>query len=362
MIRVSDLIHDPVFQLNALLWLTWPLPPTFGIKPLLWNAGFEVYSISKKLAPPPEVLARLKDSTLQYQDHICPDLVIQRKSDKVFLLVECKKSSFGSQSTTAFQARTLLVLSGPCLSISLGLPVTESTNGAACYFLPEAQASRLKDTLDELTKELGDNKLKIGDVILLSLSLEEESLNLYVNLRNSNIQGLPQDSTPFMQIKEETDPRPLYFIPFDPDCDQSKEERDFCLRILHERIHLEILGAAGRAAPPIKMTLRMEQLLNSATAGMFGRWDNSGAKIHYYKCVRKLVVEMIAKISELLSKSPSKMKCSEYLSLGINKEVLLNIPDRDSQRIFCNALARFSCESMEITPEAEPDLFENEYS
>ena len=47
---LSELIRDPIFQLNVLLWLAQPLPSGYGITSLLHSRGFDVYAIALRLS------------------------------------------------------------------------------------------------------------------------------------------------------------------------------------------------------------------------------------------------------------------------------------------------------------------------
>jgi len=51
-LEVNELIGDPLFQLNALLWLTQPLPHGDRITPLFYQHGFTVYAIAPLLPVP----------------------------------------------------------------------------------------------------------------------------------------------------------------------------------------------------------------------------------------------------------------------------------------------------------------------
>ena len=42
----TEVISDPLFQLNVLLWLTQPLAEASAITPLLYQRGFSVYAIT----------------------------------------------------------------------------------------------------------------------------------------------------------------------------------------------------------------------------------------------------------------------------------------------------------------------------
>ena len=51
----NELVSDPLFQLNAILWLAQPLPVESNIIPLLHRQGFAVYAIAPLLSMPLDV-------------------------------------------------------------------------------------------------------------------------------------------------------------------------------------------------------------------------------------------------------------------------------------------------------------------
>ena len=343
----SDLVSDPVFQLNALLWLASPLPPIGPYKPILRDAGFEIYSIAPMLAPPPDVLLRLKETGLAHQERFRPDVILADRQRRCFVLVECKANSFGTASSTAEQARTLLVVCGDRLHDTLNVAPTDIASRAASYFIPERVATAMRETLEDLDKELASKRLPKGKSVLLMLCAREESIDFMADELAQTLMGIPE-STRFVVIEADTDPRPLYFIPYDPDCDQLSEEREFCKRVLFERIHSEILGSAGRSLPPVTIPFDADGLLDKSTMGMYGFWENRESQSHLKRLVRQLVEKLMEKVNDRHS--------GAFVATG-NWTWQLRI-EKGTQESLCDVLSRFSCETMDLRAEPEPYLFD----
>src|SRR6266581_3195760 len=123
---LPELIRDPIFQLNVLLWLAQPLPSGDAITPLLHSGGFEV------------------------QVGVRPDVILAKESSGKFAITECKGSSFGSGSSTAHQARTLLALAGPRCHEVLGLQPQAVRESTLTYLLPSSQRPAMRATISEL--------------------------------------------------------------------------------------------------------------------------------------------------------------------------------------------------------------------
>lgn len=116
----DDLLKDPLFQLNMLLWLAQPLPAGNEISPLLYRRGFTVYAIAPLLPLPLDVRQVVHD-TLALQSGVRPDIVLVHNQERKFAFHECKTNSFGPDSSTAAQIRSLLIISGSRAAEILGL-------------------------------------------------------------------------------------------------------------------------------------------------------------------------------------------------------------------------------------------------
>ena len=346
----TELIVDPVFQLNALLWLSTPLPSGFGLRPLLREAGFEVHSIAPGLSPAPADLLAMKKTGLRHQETFRPDVVLQRKvPSRTIILFECKANSFSPASSAAEQARTMLVASGPSLPVLLNLPLDVSIESGTAYVLPSSACDPMRNTLDELSAELRAANLPTGQAVVLGLRANKNSLSLVAEKRHLGLLRLKTASTPFLSIEALTDPRPLYFIPYDPDCDQSAEEQAFCRRILYERMQAEVLGLAGRTVPPRTLTLTFEDLLNRATMGMYELWENRNTRTRMCRLTRELVTKLAGAVCEKREKTFVEIDSRTWE---------LRIADNEVRDIVLDVLSRFSCEAMDLKAEPPPTLFD----
>jgi len=55
----ADLVKDPIFQLNVVLWSVRPAAPSAPVRPVLREAGYVLVSLSPGLQPPVSLRASL---------------------------------------------------------------------------------------------------------------------------------------------------------------------------------------------------------------------------------------------------------------------------------------------------------------
>ena len=142
---LPELIRDPIFQLNVLLWLAQPLPSGDAITPLLHSRGFDVYALALRLSLPPDLLLVMRNGGFEVQVGVRPDIILAKESSGKFAITECKGSSFGNRSSTAHQARTLLALAGPRCHEVLGLQPQAVRESTLTYLLPSISCRLLND-------------------------------------------------------------------------------------------------------------------------------------------------------------------------------------------------------------------------
>src|SRR3989338_8016764 len=118
---IDKIIGDHLFQMNLILWLAQPIGMNIGLRAILAESGYSVYSIAPSLALPIPIRQRIREKNINAQDGCSPDIILGKEKSNFFLLVECKKQSFGPDSSTSEQARTLLLLDGQILGESLAL-------------------------------------------------------------------------------------------------------------------------------------------------------------------------------------------------------------------------------------------------
>jgi hypothetical protein len=342
------LLGDPLFQLNAVLWLTRPLPSGDRISPILHGRGFTVYAIAPLLAPPPEVRLAADEAGVRMQERLRPDVVLTHEAAGKFAFLECKAHSFGTGSSTSEQARGLLVVAGPRCAEVLALASRQVSGSLLALVTPESHREQLGQTLSALVQELQAHGLPAGSSSVLGMAADDSNVSLVIGDSASEFFSLPSGCHAFLKREEDTDPRPLYFIPYDPDVAQSEGERAFCKRVLFERIQSSILVAIGHAHPPTVLALEAHGMLNDAMFGAYGQWENRESGQH----MRRLCRQLVDAIARAVNSAAEGAVISEP---GVGWKVLLH--DQEQQDKVTDALERFSCETFDLSAEPSAELF-----
>ena len=348
--KADDLIRDPLFQLNALLWMAQPLPSDAEIKPLLYERGFAVWAIAPPLAPPPDLRLRAQDHGIVLQASVRPDVITANAASRRFAVTECKASSFGTQSSTAEQARSLLIVGGPRCSEVLGISDDAVSESIIAFLMPEDQKDAFSPTLSELDEELTKADLPPGPSCILALRASPAAISVVSDEKASDFFGMPRQPTRFLAIEEGTCPRPLYFVPYDPDSDQSQAERQLSKRILFERILGSVVSATGRANPPFDLLLEPERMLNDAMFGTYEHWENPDARRHMRRLCREFMNALMRAVEPV---APGAMKYEPQVGWRVLAE------DQEQHKRTLDALLRFSCEELALGPPPRPELFDS---
>ncbi len=249
----SDLLSDPLFQLNLLLWLAQPLPKKNSITPLLFQRGFSVYAIAPALGVPQDVVLDAQAAQVRVQASGRPDVILTHEQNRKFAFIECKAASFGPLAKAAEQAGAFLLMAGERTAEVLGLDASQVRDSILGYVVPLPQQAALETTLTTLTRKLSECGLPAGRATVLGLQATPQELAVSFDAAGSTFFSLSPGNHAVMKLEADTDPRPLYFIPYDPDIAQTPEERSWCKRVLFERIHSTILVDVGRASPPASL-------------------------------------------------------------------------------------------------------------
>ncbi|MBM3299270.1 MAG: hypothetical protein FJY85_04885 [Deltaproteobacteria bacterium] len=345
----SELLKDPLFQLNAVLWLTQPLPDGDEIIPLLYARGFTVYAIAPLLGPPPDLRLAAQQAQINMQDMVRPDVVLTHESGRKFAFTECKASSSALTSSTA-QARSLLVVTGPRAAEVLGLASGQVSASLLGLVIPESDREPVAQTLASLSKELDENRLLAGQFSVLGFVLTDTDISIVINGLGSAFFALPSGANPFMKREPDTDPRPLYFIPYDPDVVQSEQEKVSCKRMLFERMHSTITAAIGRANPPIESVLESQKILNDAMFGMYGHWENRESARHMRRLCREFMDALTQAVNAVVL-GTMVFQPGEGWKISLQNE-------EQHERVI-DALTRFSCEMLDLRTEPQPSFFDD---
>lgn len=347
--NTSELIRDPLFQLNSLLWLTQPLPTDGSFVPLFYQRGFTVHSIAPILAPPLDTLLVVKDKSIHANDRARPDVILKNDEQLKYAFVECKKESFSVSSSTAEQTRTLLLVSGRTADV-LGLQPAQVNESCLAFTLPEDCRVKFHRTINELRNELEDQSLSAGDTSIIGLNATDNQCSIDIDEYRSGFFGLPIGRTTYSIFDDDTDPRPLYFIPYDPDVDQTQEERMFCRRILFERMLSAVISAYGRTPPPTTIILKTESILNDAMFGMYLNWENRESAKHLRRLCKMFFNSLMQTVNQTASGA---------VVYDAEKGWKIESRDHQHQDNVLDLLSRFSCETLSVQNPQDSDLFED---
>lgn len=289
--NIDELIGDHLFQLNLALWLSQPLPQDFAIRPIFKESGYSVHSISQPLALPIPIREKIRGKNINVQDGCSPDVILEKSGKNSFLLIECKKQSFGTNSTTSEQARALLLLKGRALSEALGLALDTIVENKIAYLTRDDQRTLLNDTCKSMITELENAGFSVCPAYCLGIKCDStNSIYLVVDSNDTNKLGLLEHGEiKVIEGQPETDPRPLYFIPLDP----SVEQNEYGRKTLEQRLLSEILSLIGRAKIPSKIQFTCEELLEKATWSMYGIWGDRNARLNLKRKVNTFLWDKI---------------------------------------------------------------------
>ncbi|MDI6869269.1 MAG: hypothetical protein QMD88_06780 [Coprothermobacterota bacterium] len=351
-LNIDELCKDPLFQINLAIWLAQPQPlEDYYVYPLFYKSGLNVYSISPKLSLPPEMVLETSGK-VDCQGAAKPDLVLEAENKKKLCILECKASSFSPESSTAKQARTLLIA---CSNIARVLAISERGEHKAilCYLTGLGDIGLMEDTLTVLAEEVKEKtSLGSGNHGCFVMRPSQSAIQMEYSQNVKDFLNLERDPpVEVMELKENTNPHPLYFIPYDPNIDQPKEEKKLCRRILFERILSYMISKIGGASVPSRITLTLEELLDNATFGIYEIWEDQSTK----KYLRKLVQSNF--LSEILKSIGESIRPT--MPHGPDNELLFDLGDKATQEELLNHLQKFLPETLDLSKEIEPGLFDN---
>lgn len=278
---MSDPSGDPLFQLNTVLWMLQPLPEKPGaVYAVLYHQGYAVRALGKALTASAKLERRLA-SELDLRGIAAPDVLASAPMSDPWPVFECKRSSFGPQSSTSHQALKILARAAE-LSLVAGSPPGVEVKGCAVFVTRDDQAARLQATLDELSATLEDARVTVAPASTIGIRVET-GIGLIVRLVGGSFPGaggqaLTTDVVLLRAAGPDEDARPLYLVPFDPSVEQDEEERSLCLRILLARARAHAASMIGRGPASGTVVLEGHALLDAATFGLSKFWRDTKAR------------------------------------------------------------------------------------
>jgi len=351
-LNINELCKDPLFQLNLAIWLAQSQPPSeFYVYPLFYESQLNIYSIGPLLTLPPDIRQAVT-KTINCQNAVRPDLIFEALGKKKFCIIECKSSSFGPESSTANQAITLLLVISSVISEVLGIGKRGENEGILCYFTGPNGAKLMEETLKTLEKEIKDKtNLESGTYGCFEIKTSQTSIILeYPEIVKIFLNLIKNSPVEVIKFEEDTEPRPLYFIPYDPNIQQTKEEQELSRRILFESMLGHMISKIGGADIPYSITFTTQELLDYATFGLYEIWEDNEAKKH----LRRLVKDFLNQIKNFINEP-----LRESVIYEPQKGWSFNLKDRETREEILKQLQRFKPENLDLSKKIGPTLFDN---
>jgi hypothetical protein len=254
----------PLYQLNVMLFLAWPSPPSF-VKPIFYTEGFEVLAIEPPLTVPLVLRTRAIAQGIDIQVSSRPDLLLWRQTTADFLVLECKVRSFSADSPRAKQIRTFLIISGNDVRDAVGQPPTDSWQShlltAVGGELPLMQ-EMLLDISDSLTAA-GFEAMPNG-----AIDMQERTDGLYLTTdeRGSYVVEALATALPegvrVISAEGGWVPRVLYLLPL---LDATAPEEEHGRQVIQARLRAALTAAIGREVRHAEFRLDLDDLMRSVT-------------------------------------------------------------------------------------------------
>lgn len=296
----TDLLADPIYQLNFALWMLQPMPRESPITPVLFRAGYMLDSLSRPLPLPPAIRPALF-SRLGNADPPAPDILAEPARAIERLVIECKGNSFTLASSSSAQLIKLLAV-GADLSGPLGLPAGTARPAHVAYLMPGDKADAQAETITEATADLQKAGMTPAAGSVIAMSRREDGV--YVEARGparlpSPVADEIGSGSRVLAVQPGEDVHLLYLIPWDPSVEQTKSERDRCKAILFSKVAAAAVAEIGRAEIPQRVSLVVHTLLAAATYGVSNKWRDRSSIEEVQRQCATFIADAVKRIASL---------------------------------------------------------------
>jgi len=294
--------QTPLFQLNLMLWLAWPMPAGGAVRPVFWEDGFILRGIAPAFEVPLEIRARAGEADIPLKERPSPDLLLEHRQRHLLLPLECKISSFGpdippgNKKHQARQAAALLAIAGPYLANYFGLPLPTNWQACLLYAVGGSQETAMQETLKHLSARLRNAHINPTPYGAFGIHIRDDGIYL---------QPAPQSDVPptlslpdgirVMELEEGQDPRVLYLLPWDPSIGPPDEyER----RVLEERARSALASLIGSRLDAPTFEVSLDEILQ-ATVEVWEVWRDRQAATGFRNAVRSYVRQVLNQLRKM---------------------------------------------------------------
>jgi hypothetical protein len=294
--------QTPLFQLNLMIWLTWPAPPGGIVHPIFREDDFALQAIGPAFELPLDIRARVRAAGIPSKERPSPDLLLAHHQRRLFVPLECKVSSFGphvppgNKKHQARQAAALLSATGPYLSDYLGLPEPANWQAYLLYAVSGSQEAAMQATLGHVGTRLLTARIDSTPAGALGIHIQDDGVYLKPALETTApiipLQAAPPHGVRVVELKDGEDPRLPYLLPWDPSIGPASEyER----RVLEERVRSALASLIGSRLDAPTFDVSLDEIL-LATVEVWELWQDRRAATGLRNAVRSYVRRVLAEL------------------------------------------------------------------
>ncbi len=320
----AQLLSDPVFQLNMVIWSVKDLPKDGNsqINPFLKEAGYYIVALNRRI-----LLTEIGDRSSFFElvpdwSPPVPDVWLRHESDNFDLILELKSRGFGEKSSKKIKQIYKMLAASFDLSSSIG--IKDRKPGFFIIMTLHKDADKMTDTLNLLKSTLEEVQISSAPVAVIGLDHSQNNW-LWNSLNPSTLpkplcKGLSQPVTVLRSMGHIEDIIPMYFIPWLPEVDdESSPLISDGLAVLTGRVLSYVQKEIKNAEPPVMLSLRADSLLQEATYGVFNHWKGKDRK-NFTKKVINIISKNINAIS--ISYKSDKEVGIEIKTESIREDIL----------------------------------------
>jgi hypothetical protein len=300
-----------------------------SIRPILAEAGFRLLALEPSLPLSPTLIARLLTAGIKVKADASPDVVLADERTQ-HLVMECKAKMFGAvpssegNDSNQRQARAFLLQTPEVLSSALGGLTVGGSHLA--YLTRHDEKHDQNEGVRALALELKSAKLPVVECCVFRLVEHEGGIAVFVpkrgekwpdRIRTTCKPAKGQKAVTIVPRDESgNDLRPLYFMPWMPDSESNVSE--YNRRAFGNRILGASVTRIGRAAVGEDATLKIDELLDEVTLGVFARWRNRETTKAVRAAARKLLKEHL-KLAHAMINEPDDLEVTIVVKLPDEK-------------------------------------------
>ncbi|MBA3872351.1 MAG: hypothetical protein H0X30_24685 [Anaerolineae bacterium] len=296
--------QTPLFQLNLILWLVWSKTPNSitGIRPIFYEQGFELEAIGQNFSLGIPKRTKIENSMIPIQYESSPDVLLKHDASHLFLPIECKKSSFGVNSTyqrPIKQANCLLSSTGTDIANQIGFVSPSKWSSHVYYAVEDGYQVQIFETLTSLSERLNNISIETAAIGAIGIStIADDGIYLTFineNHKNTRVYQPEYEKVKVKDIVKGESPQILYLIPVEIGSDDFDE---YGLQVMEEKIRSALVSLVMRNINEHEFVITEDDIMRESLEV----WDHLKERSTRLGIMRKSVRPYIKEILDNLRK------------------------------------------------------------